>query len=768
MATLAESLVASSARKLTLKVRPDLSSRKHRYQGRTSWVVKEPLGLNYFRFKEEEYAILNMLDGNVSLEDIKERFEAEFPPQKITLEELQHFIGSLHRSGLVVASVPGQGKQLLKRRNERRRKELLGRFTNVLAIRFRGIDPERILNWLHPWARWMYHPAAVACCMLFALSALLLVMIQWDVFQSRLPGFHQFFSLNNAWVLVVALAVTKVIHEFGHGLTCKHFGGECHEMGVLILVLTPCLYCNVSDSWLLRNKWHRAAIGVGGMYIEVIIASICTYLWWFSEPGLLNQLCLSTMFVCSVSTVVFNANPLLRYDGYYILSDIVEIPNLRQKSSDILNRKLGWWCLGIEPREDPFLPQRNHLFFASYSVAAAVYRWVVVFSILWFLTEVFRPYRLEIIGNLIGMMSLYGLIGMPLYKLVKFFWVPGRVEKVKKPRMFATLGLLAGLVAFIVWAPLPYDVICPLEVDAYQATPVYVDVPGAVNTVYVQPGVKVEGPVVDDAGEETKHGSKLAQLSNIDVDLTLAELEGQLATTQAELDSLEQQVFRDREVAAQIPQVKETLRSIQEQLEKKETDRQRLSITAPKSGTVIPPPVVDAKSESPDGKLPQWSGTPFDEKNKGCVMTSGQTLCLIGDPNQLEAMLAIDQADIEFVQEGDEVEIKIDELPGDVIHGVIDRVDTHELKVSPRQLSNKAGGELATKTDKSGVERPQSATYQAYVRIDVDQLVSQHGNEQWRDVVRIGARGRGKIHAGHLTIGFRIYRWLSQTFRLRQ
>ncbi|HEV7226806.1 MAG TPA: hemolysin D, partial [Pirellulales bacterium] len=361
MATLADSLVSSSARKLAMRMRPDLSARQHRYQGRVYWVVKEPVGLNYFRFQEEEYAILQMLDGQTSLDDIKDQFEARFPPQKIGVEEIQQFIGMLHRSGLIIANVPGQGKQLKIRRDERWRKEWLGKLSNILSIRFKGIDPDRLLNWMHPKLKWMYTRTAVACCAILGLSALGLVLVQFDVFQAKLPTFHQFFNLKNAIWLSIALGATKVIHEFGHGLTCKHFGGECHEMGVMVLVLTPCLYCNVSDSWMLPNKWHRIAIGAGGMYIEIVIASICTFIWWFSAPGMLNHLCLSTMFVCSVSTLMFNSNPLLRYDGYYILADLVEIPNLRQKASDILNRKLGYWCLGLEQPDDPFLPERNQM-----------------------------------------------------------------------------------------------------------------------------------------------------------------------------------------------------------------------------------------------------------------------------------------------------------------------------------------------------------------------------------------------------------------------
>ena len=298
----------------------------------------------------------------------------------------------------------------------------------------------------------------VLACISLGLSALILVTVQFHVFTSRLPAFHEFFSFDNALLLSITLGVTKVLHEFGHGMMCKHFGGECHEMGVMVLVLTPCLYCNVSDSWLLPNKWHRAAIGAGGMYVELVLASVATWIWWFSEPGLLNNLCLNTMFVCSVSTLIFNANPLLRYDGYYILSDITEIPNLRQKSTSVLSRKMGDWFLGLEQPDDPFLPERNQIFFALYSVAAAIYQWVVVYSILFFLYHVFKPYRLEKIGQLLALASLWGLIVMPLYQLGKFFYVPGRLEKVKKVRMFASLAGVIAIVLAVFLVPLPHSV----------------------------------------------------------------------------------------------------------------------------------------------------------------------------------------------------------------------------------------------------------------------------------------------------------------------
>src|SRR5215471_10539160 len=505
MPTLADSLVSSSARSLAIRKRPDLQVTKQRYLGRQYWIVKDPVGLNYFRFQEEEFALLNWLDGRTSLDELRNRFEKQFAPQKITLEELGRLIGMLHQSGLVIANVPGQGKQLLKLRWQRKKREWMAAISNVLAIRFKGIDPERFFNWVYPYVSWFFTRTAACICLFLFASALTLVLVQFGEFQRRLPGFHQFFGPNNWIYLGAAMAVTKVLHEFGHGLSCKHFGGECHELGVMMLVLTPCLYCNVSDSWMLPNKWHRAFIGAAGMYVEICIASIATFVWWFSAPGLLNNVALSTMFVCSVSTVVFNGNPLLRYDGYYILSDLLEIPNLRQKATTILNRKMGAWFLGLEEPDDPFLPKRNQALFAIYSIAAATYSWVVMFSILYFLMKVFEPYRLQIIGQIIATASIASLVGRPLWSLGKFFYVPGRLEEVKKPRMYLSLAIVAVVLAAFLFLPLPYHVFCPLEVQPYRADDVYVGaVGGQVTKIHVNPGKRVDA------------GAPIADLANVD------------------------------------------------------------------------------------------------------------------------------------------------------------------------------------------------------------------------------------------------------------
>ncbi len=744
MATLADSLVSSALRPLPLRMRPDLAMRRQRYQGRPYWVVKEPVGLKYFRFQEEEFSILQMLDGNTSYQDIKDRFEKDFAPQRITLQDLQHFIGMLHRSGLVIADAPGQGRQLKRRRDETARRELLGKLSNILAVRFKGIDPERILNFIYPGLKWFFSRTCFILCMLMALSALALVTVQYDVFRTRLPAFHEFFGPSNWFWLGITLAVTKVLHEFGHGLSCKHFGGECHEMGVMFLVLTPCLYCNVSDSWMLPNKWHRAAIGAAGMYVEVVIASIATFMWWFSEPGLLNHICLSVMFVCSVSTILFNGNPLLRFDGYYILSDIAEIPNLRQKSSRIVQRLASQYCLGIEQQEDPFLPQKHLWFFAFYTTAAMIYRWVVVISILMFLNKMLEPYGLKIVGQMIGFMGLFGLVGQPLFQLGKFFNQPGRMHQVKRKNVLITAGVVTAALAFFLFVPLPYSVKCAVQIKPSDAEPVSIRSPGRLEQVDVAPGQWVN------------EGDVLAQLDNSELDLSVEEASRQERNYFTQLVNLEERKHDDPAIAGQIPTIQEELQSTRENLESLRQVQAWLKVRAPISGVILP---TEEKKQTklPGGQLPAWSGSLLREENIGASVQLNDVLCLVGDPEKFEALLVIDQADLPFVRDGLDVRIRLDAYASETLHGQILEIAKSDMEqVTSATWSTQTGGELTTVTDAAGVQRPQSASYEARVPL-ADLPVS----------LRSGLRGRAKIDAAWQPLGRRLWRLLTRTFHFR-
>ena len=740
---MAEAFRSSTSRPVGLRYRGDLVTNRQVYQGQAWYVVKDPIGLSYYRFRPEEYALLEMLDGEASLEDLKDNFEARFPPRRITVDEVSRFVSTLHRSGLVIGDRPGQGPQLNERRRQRVWSEWKNWLRSIMCLRFRGIDPDWILNKLNPWFGWLYSPPALMVAVVYIFTALMLVLVNFETFRSKLPEFHQFFASGNWFYLAAALGITKVIHEFGHGLSCKYYGGECHEMGFMLLVFTPCLYCDVSDSWMLPSKWKRMMIGAGGMYIELIIASTATFLWWNSHEGLFNQMCLNVMFVSSVSTLLFNANPLMRFDGYYILSDMLEIPNLRTKSSTSLSRLAKKWCLGVKLQDDPFLPKRHQGLFALYSVASTIYMWVLMISIFMFVWNAMKPYRMEAIGRMLALFGIYGLIVRPITGIYKFLKVPGRRDEVKSLNITVTAGVVAAIAAAICFIPLPQRVWCPAELRPRGEETVYVTVDGRLEEILVE------------ANDRVAEGDELARFSNVDLELQIAELEGQESGYRARLASLERERFTDSAAGMEIRTVEESLKSVKEQLVKKRQYQSELVLKAPRSGLVLPSETVDEKPD-PSGRLPGWSGSALAKKNIGATFAEGTVLCMVGDPDHFEAVMIVDQSEVEFVQIGQRVDLKLDAFPFETFRGVVDEIAETHIEVGSERLSVKAGGSVPTTTDEMGREVPISTSYEVLMQVD-----------DAENVFTPGMRGNARVEVGNRTVGQWLLRLFWQTFNFR-
>jgi putative peptide zinc metalloprotease protein len=718
-------------------MRPDLAVQPLRLGSRQYWSVKDPISLRYYQLRDEEYSILQMLTGPATLAELKERFEYKFAPLRINLPQLQGFLGMLHREGLIVSDAPGQGKQLLQRRRRLRGQAWLARMTSVLAMRFRGFDPERLLAWLDPKVGWFFsRPAAIIGC-LFGLAALVLVGVQFDALQARLPEFQAFFTVENAFWLAVAVMISKVLHEFGHALACRRFGGECHEMGVMLLVFTPCLYVNVSDAWMLPSKWQRAFIGAAGMYVEMWLAAICTFVWWYSEPGLLNAICLNLMFVCSVSTLVFNGNPLLRYDGYYILSDLIEVPNLQQQSSSLLRRILSRWLLGNESGNERVLPERRRWLLVGYAVASTAYRWFVTIAILWFLHLVFKPYGLEALAKLVAVFVIGGMVVVPAWQLVRFLSDPTRNRDVNWRRFSISLVLGTLLVATALLVPLPHRISAPVVLEPAGARRVYITVSGSLAET-------------SEVGKSVEAGDVLARLENLDEVKEIAQLTGLRDQQRLRVENLDRRRNNDPVAEQHLPAAKESLVDLEDRLAQRIKDRARLSLKSPIAGSVLPP--RGQHTPTPPGELASWKGTPLDPANLGSFLETGTLFCLVGDPDQLEAVLVIDQADVEFVRTGQTVRLALDQAPGLILTGRVADIAKIDLKVAPPELVT--GGELPTLTDESGVARPISASYQARVTLD------EHSQR-----LLLGASGWAKINVAPLSLGQRVYRYVSRTFR---
>jgi len=309
-------------KQVRIRIRTDLDIAPQKYEGKTYYVVKDPVSLRYYRFEEQEHFIIQKMNGASTLDDTQKEFEKRFRPKRLTLEDLESFAQQLLTAGLAHNESPKAGTQLFERRKKRKRSEWMQALTNILYIKIPIYDPDKLLNWMFPWLRWMFTTWFFTLSCGVMLSALLLVLTHFESFMAKLPDAQMFFKFATVMNMWVALGLVKIIHEFGHGLSCKAFGGEVHEMGALFLCLSPCLYCNVSDAWTLPSKWRRIIISFAGIYVELIIAALSTFVWWNTKSGeFWHEMCMSLMVVCSVSTVLFNANPLMRFDGYYVLAD---------------------------------------------------------------------------------------------------------------------------------------------------------------------------------------------------------------------------------------------------------------------------------------------------------------------------------------------------------------------------------------------------------------------------------------------------------------
>ena len=718
---------SNPARPLPLRMRADLVVSRAKYQGAVNWVVKDPLALQYFRLRENEYAVLRWLDGTCSLAELKRRYDRQFAPAAIEMADLLQFIGLLHRRGLLIGDTAGQGTALLGRQREELRQQQWARFTNVFAIRFRGVDPDRFLNVVYPWTRWLFTRAATLAWALLALAALVLVTVQFQVFQSRLPEFHQFFSLGNSVWLLVAVAAVKVVHELGHALTCKHFGGECHEIGLMLLVFTPCLYCNVSDSWLVGSRWKRAMIGAAGMYVEVLVASVCTFLWWFSQPGLLNHLCLNLMFVCSVSTLVFNSNPLLRFDGYYIVSDLLEIPNLRQKATQLLKHVVSRHLLGMQLPADPMLPQRHVGLFTAFAVASFVYRWLVVVSISFLLKSALEPYGLEAIGHLLIGLLLVSAVVVPGVRFAKFVRMPERRRQMQRTNLLATGAGVLVLLLIVGLVPLPHRVRCAFTVLPHEAEPVYVHTPGALAAVHAE------------IGRQVQRGQSLATLTNRPLLQEVLALEAALGQQRLKLNNLLTQRFLEQHVLLVEDELRKSITALEEQWRTKQTDLQALEIKAPQSGMVIPAAAATGAARAHG--LPTWSGNLFDKHNQQVYLPTGTLLCYVGEGASWELVLEIDPADVEFVTEGQEVAILFHQQPGSTWEGSVALVAHGELAYYARDQKGTTQRDVIQKT------------YFAKVVLK--------DGEGW---LRPGLTGQAKIYTAPQTLFSRALRWYHQNF----
>ncbi|HKI18704.1 MAG TPA: HlyD family efflux transporter periplasmic adaptor subunit, partial [Isosphaeraceae bacterium] len=449
-------------------------------------------------------------------------------------------------------------------------------------------------------------------------------------------------------------------------------------------------------------------------------------------------LAMATMFICSVNTILFNANPLLRYDGYYVMADWLEIPNLRIKSTQFFAYLIQDKVLGLEIPVQSYLPKSRRILFVTYAIASYVYRWFVTFAILWFLSQFLKPHKLESVSYLLAAGALIPLAGVPAYQIVKFLRTPGRLRKVKKVRAASYAAAAIAIAAGILLIPTPLRVSGTMVLKLSKPEEIYAEVEGQLKELNVKNGDWV---TKDTVLAKLSNPEKLKELLQRQEDKDIAFHKAQWFAKSPEIEN-----------RAQAMQLEQYAEKLEPMIQKINDQIGKLTLICNRDGQVVASPHRD-----PNGQVVGI----LHREVIGQWLKPGKPFCEVGDPRHLEAHMILDQADIHLIGVDSPAWIKIYGIAERTIKGRVSEIARRSQDpisgVVPMELSNMAGGEIASKPDpKTGAAKPITAVYEVIIPVDNHDLTLEQG-----------LRGYAKIDGGYHTLAWWLVRWWNKLFNFQ-
>ncbi|MCA9239164.1 MAG: hypothetical protein KDA37_03140, partial [Planctomycetales bacterium] len=429
-----------------LRARPDLEFVAQDQEHGDRYTVKDTVSLEYFLLRGREHFLLRALSSPKTVEELHEEYRQSHPGEELSLDEVRRFCVVLHECSLVSAEGAGQGRQLAERAAKKRPNRWLW-LLSPLAIRLPGFDPTPLLSALRWWG-------SIAFSRVFAVllaAAVLLVGLSLlrsvEELAADLAGLAHLADPRYAVAAALALVLVKSWHELGHALACQRFGGECHEVGVMLLALMPCLYCDASDAWAFRRRRQRAVVALGGVYFELVLATAALASWMVLAPGFPRVFVLYVAVIASVSSVLVNLNPLMRFDGYYLLSDAWGVANLQQQSRQALWAPLARWISGRNTPEQPLDAPRVLL--VVYALASIAQMTMVIGTILWVSHRTLSELGFRFAADTLVAVTLGGVLVRCLVGVTQ----PLRGRRFEKHLAPALrLGLVLSVAALGLWA----------------------------------------------------------------------------------------------------------------------------------------------------------------------------------------------------------------------------------------------------------------------------------------------------------------------------
>lgn len=534
-------------------LRPRLKSsvqiHRHHYRGQLWYVLQDAVSGMSHRFSPQVHYVISLLDGSRNLQQIWELALEQLGDDAPTQDEMINLLGQLHGGDLLLCDVLPDTLELFQRYQRKQRSIWLQRLLSPLSLKIPLWNPDPFLEkWLfliRPLFGWI--GLSFWCC---------IVSIGWVSAASHWSDLSkdvtdQVLAPSNLVILFFVYPLIKFLHELGHAFATKVWGGEMHEMGVMLLVFMPVPYVDASSAWGFRNKKQRMVVGAAGMIVELFLASLALFVWLNVEQGVVRSIAYNVMLIGGVSTLFFNGNPLLRFDGYYIFADWIEIPNLASRANNHLGYLFKRYLFGIKSVNSPATASGEQSWFLLYGVTAAIYRVTITFSIILFIAGKFF-----VIGVVLAIWSTATMIAMPMSKAVRFVWSSPQVQQTRVRTIGVSAAILVFGLGFLCLFPMPLNTYAQGVIWLPEQAMVRVKTEGFVSKVVAQPNSLVAFGqlllIMDDPILSAKRPVLLHQLE---------EIEAKLKDAWMAADRVKAQIFTEqiKSISAELDEINERI-----------------------------------------------------------------------------------------------------------------------------------------------------------------------------------------------------------------
>ena len=595
-----------------LRLKDSLRFTMRQSGGSITYIVEDDVTGRFFRVGLAQYTFMTMLDGKRTISTALMKSATLLREHAFDENEAANLCKWAIESGLVESEVGNSAARRLEQHEQQQKQKMLS-YLNPMMIRIPIFNPDSIVTTFSRFVNFLISPLGAIIWLAVVIFGFLQLLAHWDAFvTNRVSSFsaEDFIWIGLTWV------VLKLVHELAHSLVCKKFGGRVATCGILVLLMIPMPYVDVTSSWRFENKWKRILTSAAGMLSEIFMAAIACYVWVKSEPGPIQYHAGNVIITASLHTLLFNINPLMRFDGYYMLADWLEIPNLSPSGRQWLKGIFTWMYFGKKPT-----PLKETAF---RGLAARIYG---VLAMLWFFSisiglSLAASGLIEGFGLIVALIGIVMWAGIPLFNLCKYTLLGTDTDRPNRV-WFATAMLLTVCIVggFLYACPSPSVVSAPVVIEYESFSVVRSNGAGFAKSIHV-----VDGQLVE-------KGDLLVTLENPELRQELNSLAIDIEISKLRINSF----FNQNKIS----QVQIEQESLVSQIKRKEELEQRvddLIILAPQSGQVLARDL---------------------HVSTGRHFTPGTEILSIGQPGEIQAVALTQQNDIEWVTANPEAEVEL-------------------------------------------------------------------------------------------------------------